>query len=276
MFSAVVSQPESRLLSIPTEVRENILQYALPHHKHAVLDPDYERWPGPIEPCDYDGTISVLCISKQIYNEALPLLYGCNTISILEPSIHNNDPLNDLPQTALKLIIKAEICLDTGLLGLGQSQIVLTDALPALRFLKFNMWHSAWWLRTALELAYRSYNTGGFTSKLELFHSVFGDQRPRNLTHAIIDNDLIFSSRTAELYQLHVPSNIKTITLSASVAKGDAYEVATYVPAIFGEKLPAKRGIKGWRFNKDGDKDTAVVKYMVFEGEEDADMDTSA
>jgi hypothetical protein len=279
MFSQVVSQPGSLLLSIPAELRGNILEYALPHNEHVVLDHEYQNWPGYINPattCNYEGIVTLLCVSKQIYNEALPLLFGNNTISVLEPSLHDNMYLNNLSPAALTSITDMEICLDAGLLELGECRIIFTDALPNLHSVKFNFWHSAWWLRAALELAYRSYDVGTFTFKLELFESVFGNQRPRKLDHDIMDSDLDFASRIAKVYSLNIPTNIETIKLSASVAAGEAYEIVTWDPEVNDEPLEAKRGVKGWKFKKDHKKvDTPKIKYLVFEGDEDDYMDSS-
>jgi hypothetical protein len=279
-FSNVVSQPASRLLSIPAEVRGNILHYALPSNEHVVLDHEYLSWPGYIDPattCDSEDILSLLCVSKQIYNEALPHLYGNNTISVLEPSLPDSKHLINLSPAALSSITSMEICLGSGLHYLGNYRMIFTDnALPSLRSIKFNFWHSAWWLRTALELAYRSYDVGTFTFKLELFESVFGNQRPRKLDHEIIDDDLDFSSRMARIYPLNIPTNIYTITLSASVAAGDAYEMVTYDIDLDDDPLEDKRGINGWKFKKDYDKvDTPKIKYLVFEGPDAEFMESS-
>lgn len=255
MFDQPQPQSLSRLLSMVPEIRLLIWGLSLPRNEVLILDPENYDEPGPLQRGDYGAAYSLLQVSKQVYNETLPLLYSRNTIAAICPSDEDNDAFERIPYAALKMITKVELCVD-GLPDMGPSHTILTKDMTAVTELRLNFWHAYLWLRPALELAYRSYSEGNFTFKLEMFRSVWARGRT-TLTHEIIDTEFASAKKIARLYKLILGSHIKTITLSASVDKYDAYAFATY-----------KHDSIDWRFNKDGNKDVHTVKYLVWEGKQ--------
>jgi len=140
----------------------------------------------------------------------------------------------------------------------SSGEMIVEGNLPSLKHLKLNFWHARLWLRTAMELAMRSWrlsDRGGprFVLKLELFKTVdnFGYINP--LDDHIVDEELVIARNQARIYDLKLPTTLDTITLSASAGTEAAYALATY-----------KHDTTRWRFNKDGDKDTKAVKYLVW------------
>jgi hypothetical protein len=258
------SKPEqgSPLLNIIAEVRLAIWKFALPCSKYLVLDPDYAQTPGPFHPGDYEAAASLLRVCKQVYNEILPLLYSRNTVAILEPSAEDINPFTTIPQDALQHITQAEFHLTNSLSQMGpSSQFVLTGKLPSLKRLRLNFWHGRFWLQNAMELAYRSWSDRNFIFKLELHQSVWDGEYLGDLDVDIIGENMELARDNARIYDLKLPASIETITLSASVGSNAAYEFATYQT----DKYPTGSDRKiNWRFNKDGNKDTATVKYLVW------------
>lgn len=258
MKSKDKSKNGSRLLNIIPEIRLNIWKLALPHHEKLILDPENIEDPGAIQKGDYAATASLLLVCKQTYNEALPLVYSRNTIAVLEPWDEITKDLEILPQIALQHIVKVELRLIDGLVDMGSSgRMILQGDLPSLKHLKLNFWHAKLWLRAAMELAYRAWCDEGFVFKLELYRSVHDMGYLNPLDDNIIEADFVAARRLAKIYNFTMPGTLKTITLSASAGTNAAYALATY-----------KSGETNWRFNKDGNKDTKAVKYLVWEAEQ--------
>ena len=263
MKSTSKSNDDSRLLNIIPEVRLAIWKLALPRGQKLILDPENIGVPGAMQKGDYAATASLLRVCKQIYDEVLPLVYSRNAIAVLEPWDDSIKDLAVLPRIALQHIKKVELRLIDGLVDMNTcGQTILAGDLPSLKHLRLNFWHARLWLRTAMELAYRSYRASelgepGFVLKLELYQTVHDMGYINPLDDDIIDLDFDIAKKHARVYSLTIPNTLKTIALSASAGTDAAYALATY-----------KSIQTDWRFNKDGNKDTKAVKYLVWEVEQ--------
>ena len=247
------SEKGSRLLNLTPEIRINIWKFALPCGQKLILDKDNIEVPGPVQKGDYAATASLLHLCKQTYAEVLPLIYSENTVAVLAPWEENQEKgLECLPVAALQQIKKVELRLVDGLADMGESgAMILAGRLPKLEHVQLNFWHARLWLRPAMELAYRS-QYQNFEFKLQLFESVHNMHYLEPLDEDIIKMDIDNARRMAKIYDLKMPATLKNITLSASVEKETAYELATF-----------QHELVDFCFNKDGNKDTKAVKHLV-------------
>ena len=222
-----------------------------------MLDSENIQVPGPIQAGDYEATASLLRVSKQVRNEAIPLLYSRNTVAVLMPWASLSSGLVTLSQLALQNITKVELRLIDGLTDMGRDgQLLLGGGVPALKHLRLNFWHARLWLRSTMELAYRAWQDGNFEVKLELYESVHDMHYAQSLDEDIIDMEVANARNTCYVYGLSLPSSLETITLSASAGSDAAYALVTY-----------ENDDMDWRFNKDGNKDTKGVRYLVWEAQ---------
>lgn len=247
------SEKASRLLNLIPEIRLTIWKLALPRRQKLILDPESIEVPGAIQKGDYAAAASLLHLCKQTYDEVLPLIYSRNTVAILAPWEEDQEKgLECLPTPALQHIKKVELRLVDGLADMGESgSMILAGGLPSLKHLRLNFWHAKLWLRPAMELAYRS-QYQDFEFKLQLFESVHDMHYAGPLDEDIIKMGIDNARLMAKIYDLKMPATLKTITLSASVEAEIAYELATF-----------QNKFVDYRFNKDGNKDTKVVKHLV-------------
>ena len=267
LLAATMAKPKSPkpsskvclLLETIHEIRFTIWKFALPSNENLILDPEHLSVPGPVLAGDYQAAASLLLVSKQVHNEVLPLLYSRNTVTILRPWDLNAMCIDDLPQTALQSITKVELRLKNSLHNMGRSaRIMLSGGLPSIKYLRLNFWHERCWLLPAMELAYRAWRDEEFVFKLELYESVHDLGHASELDDSIINKQYRHALNRASVYDLKIPQTLETITLSASVTARSPYAMAAFKSD---EEYPA------WRFNRDEKKDTALVKYLVWEGE---------
>ena len=109
--TSINPQPQSRLLSIPGEAREIILKHALPVKMNLVLDPPVDSavvTPRRALPESILDAAALLRVSKQIYQEAVPLLYAENIPTIINPAPYGVLD-SHLPTKALDSIKKLEV-----------------------------------------------------------------------------------------------------------------------------------------------------------------------
>ena len=244
------SNDGSRLLNLIPEIRLTIWKLALPHGQKLILDPENIEVPGAIQKGDYAATAILLRVCKQTRDEVLPLIYSRNTVAVLAP--WEEKGLESIPNLALQHIKKVELRLVDGLADMGESgSMILAGGLPSLKHLRLNFWHVKLWLRPAMELAYRS-QYQKFKFKLQLFESVHNMHYAGPLNEDIIVSEIEHARLTAKIYKVEMPATLKSITLSASIEKETAYELATF-----------QHESCDFRFNKDGNKDTKAVKHLV-------------
>ena len=257
------SSKSSLLLEAIPEIRFTIWKFALPSNENLVLDPDNLSVPGPVLAGDPQTANSLLQVSKQVQDEVRPLFYSRNTVTILKPWDLNTICLDDLPQTALQAITKVELHLKNSLHNMGQSaRTMLSGGLPSIKHLRLNFWHERCWLLPAMELAYRAARDIEFTFKLELYVSVHDMGHASELDDDIINKQYRHALNRASVYDLKIPQSRDTVTLSASVTAHSPYAMVAF---------KNDENYSGWRFNKDGNKDTAIVKYLVWEGDSESE-----
>ncbi len=104
-----------------------------------------------------------------------------------------------------------------------------------------------------MELAYPSWRDENVDFQLELFESVHEMHHARQLDTDIINCDLEQARLMANVYDIDIPTTLQAITQSVSVGRGTTYALATF-----------RHDTVDWQFNKDGNKDSKDVKYLVW------------
>lgn len=261
------SQPQSRLLQIALEVRQKIWEYALPSDERLVLDPEsitnspFSHHPShPVQIGNYGAAFNLALVSRQVFSEVTPILYSRNIVSIIDPLEFSDFHPNHMSREALNNIRRLEVCLVEGALKeLNEIWLALDDCLPAVRDLRLTCYRSPWAYRLIGHLGnlFADGFLGGAAVKIELYES-------QNL-HFLADHQWIGrgfkdgQAMTATYYRLDVPAQLDTITAAISCNSLDHINLRTFINSAHAQRLGMD---PKFRFVKDGNKDTATVKYL--------------
>ena len=138
--------------------------------------------------------------------------------------------------------------------------------LPSATHLKLNFYHSRKVLGCLGELAWRSWDHGNFELKVELYESIWAINAGIMINQQDVTTAINRGSYEAEVFDIRLPEQIRTITITASVGKEAANVFAAYKhPECDGDRQ--RVGPFGWCFNKDGHKDTKTCKHLVWVNE---------
>ena len=254
--SAAKSQQQSQLLSIAAEVRLTIWSFAIASNERLILDPENVILPHPLSKGDYGPSFAVLLTSKQTHREVLPLLYSWNTVAVVDP-YSGFDLFDRIPQTALAHIKRIELCLQFSLEDAAVIWDRLVNDLTSLNAIRLLFYQTPQWLRDAASIANYCWTEGNVTLKLELFESDCEDISNLVITSDRIEDELDEANDRENLFNLCIPSEVKTITIAASVGP----EAASAFENFNG-------GFCDWFFLKDRGKSSRSCQCFVWYGEE--------
>ena len=246
------------LMTLPSEIRLSILKHALPRNENLVLDTLNYTLRGPSYNYAYKSTASILRVSKQLYIEAVPLVYERNVVTFIDAR-HPHTPALDqhFSELALSNIRKLEFCVEKAFAEIGFYWSDVCDFMSVID-VKLTFYHTKEFMGCLGELACRACFEGDFVLQLELHESKWAAKDGFVVTAAAIKYALNTGSLHTAIYSMATPQSLETITISASVGKDACQAFLYYVDSD---------GID-WRFNKDGDKDTPKCKYLVWEERE--------
>ena len=255
------ASPTLHLLSLPLEVRRLIFELTLPRNANLVIDPLYRNTTLTKYVHSYESTASLVRVSKQTYAEVIPLIYSRNTLTVTSPYNWPSTSVN-LSSGVLSNVRKIEVSISQTLAELGGLWSEM-HKLPYLREIKLSCRRSPMWTSFGGELAWRSWNTGAFQLKLELHQDYLTHYHGFNVSHGIIGRMLRFGGMHASFYSVSIPENIEIITVSAST---DLASVGAFVTYSDDHETD-------WRFRRDGGKDTATCKHLVWGKDPNAAME---
>lgn len=126
-----------RVMDLPGELRLRIWRMVLGVGGRISLDPKAIRSPGAFlgTKSTNDDIKPLLLVSKDVYNEVVPILYSTNTFCLIEPSA-KDDSLSFVGDLALSSIRKLEVKVKYGLVDLGAIWDDLTQRCVKLKELK--------------------------------------------------------------------------------------------------------------------------------------------
>lgn len=257
--TSIKPQPQSQLLSIPGEARKMILEHALPSKRNLILDPQvFSSFGAPrrLLPQSILDAAALLRVSKQVYHEAVPLLYSENIPTIMTPIAYGVLD-SHLPIEALVSIKKLEVAIKSKLWEMGSIWDSLVRVLPSTTELVLNFQSSTDMLDPIGELMCRASKDQTFSLKLELRNDPTLNNyniRQRSITDEPIQTTLDWSRIEAMMYDLKPVPHLKTIIVKAFLP--------TKARSVFADYQDDHLH---WKFSKDGDRDTNTARYLVWE-----------
>lgn len=216
-----------RFKDLPAELRMRIYALLVPQHLRIALDPENVTDPGA-----FAGTkcrrkiIPLLLVSKSVYAEVLPLLYGTNTFCLIDP-LASDEALSFVGHLALGSIQKLEVQVPNGLVDLGIIWDDLTLACD-LKTLKLVFYHDEEnWLSTLADLALMPHPKP--TIDLQLYTSIWAipEMSATNIRNEIDEAFQVAERRRKVVRYTGLPK-AKHITIAASVTGVAPFAFLTY------------------------------------------------
>lgn len=255
-------QSGSPLFLPSAELRQNIWRFALPSNQHLIIDPEsmdfLHTLHHPVQFGDYGAAWSLITVCQKVHYEVIVLLYSRNVVTVVRPFITESANLENASALALHNIRRFEACVRDRLVELNKYWPAIRDRLPALQDLKLTCYHSGMAEDVIGHLAVllcSGSNDGSWDLKLELHRSLWSNRyfpfdRNTIASGFYMGEAEVITSTTV------IPKQLQTITVAISADDGAATQFETFVSDYGGPE---------WRFRKDGNKDTASVKYLQWQ-----------
>ena len=173
----------------------------------------------------------MLLACKHVYNETLPLLYSQNTVAVVDPYL-NFLCIRDLRPAIQQMITSVDLNVPSTLSTIAGMLGTLCDECPNLTNLTLTFYLFKGWLTEAAKFIYHAWVMEDVTVKLDLHASECADENGKLTKRDMIAHEIHEAMDFGRLFRLQMADHLKTITVAASVMRGQAAEFAAFSDAL--------------------------------------------